>query len=98
MPPEENNHMQIAKDAFTMLSPDDRLMFIDWARKEADKDLYGFAREQREAFFDEVKEGLEKGAKKAEELGKSAVSFIKEAKGTLDDKLQGFLKDTEKRD
>jgi len=83
--------MQAAKDEFSQLSPDDRLIFINWARKEADKDLYGIAREERKAFIQEVKEGVKEGAEKARELGKDAVKFVEEKKDTLDEKFRKFL-------
>lgn len=88
---DQKNHMQIAKESFLELSANDRLIFIDWARKEADKDLYTMAREERKAFFGEVNEGINRGSEKAKELGEKAIDIIEKSKNKLDDMLGDFL-------
>lgn len=92
MPESAKDHMQVAKDEFLQLSPDDRLIFMAWAQKEVDKDLYGIAREERNAFVQEVKDGLKRSAERAEQLGKDAVEYVEQQKGSLDEKLRNFLK------
>ncbi len=87
----ETNYMQVAKDAFNNLSPNDRLIFLHWGQKIADADLYGTAAEERSAFGKEVKEGLGDMASQAQELGKKAAQIVREGKDTLDEKLRGFL-------
>lgn len=85
------DHMQIAKDEFLQLSPDDRLIFMHWAQKEVDKDLYGIARKERDAFINEVTGDLKKGAERARELGEDAVKFAEKTKNSLDEKFKKFL-------
>lgn len=92
----QKDYMQIAKESFLELSANDRLIFIDWARKEADKDLYTMAKEERIAFLGEVKDGINKGSEKAQELGEKAVNIIEKSRNKLDDMFRDFLGEKKK--
>ena len=84
MADEKKALMDNAKSAFLKLTEEgDRLMFIDWCRRENDKVLFQGVRKATDAAVEDLKKGVHMGADMAQEASKVAADTGKDVLDSL---------------